>query len=492
MKLFLTTLVSLSLCFSTFSQKKNSLKAYLDHKIFYSHEIGNYVEIHIQFVAYSLKFQPTEFSDSNTVQSGLQSEVAIQYVFKKEDKILKTDAYRLRSPIMRDSIIEDFYEIKRIPLEPGDYTMELTLTDLHSEGNPVSAIQPIVIDDLGQKASLSNIETAEVIVLSKQESVFSKSGHDIIPRISNYYAAEAMKIPIYFEIYSPKNDTSVVFGLKQSVKNQRNQTEIESLTRYTKVEVNGVQPVIRAIDISKLPTGEYILELSLINQQNEELSLSTYFFERFSNEEYATISAQEIVLDPKFQESISEDSLSFYVASLIPISKPAEIKNIITLLKTKDKQAYRKYIQAYWVNSSSGINAYEAWLKYKTQVQIVQQLFSNNFMNGFETDRGRVYLQYGPPSNVIVRENSPSDYPYEIWRYDKILTFSNRRFIFYNPDLVNNAYRLLHSDMRGELQNYRWQQQLSKRNSTNSNIDDPNDGNFKHYGGNSEELFRQY
>lgn len=78
-------------------------------------------------------------------------------------------------------------------------------------------------------------------------------------------------------------------------------------------------------------------------------------------------------------------------------------------------------------------------------------LYGNNFQDGFETDRGRVYLKYGAPSTHVVRENSPSEYPYEIWTYNKIGKYSNKRFVFYNPDLTNGAYRLLHSDVLGEL-----------------------------------------
>ena len=197
-------------------------------------------------------------------------------------------------------------------------------------------------------------------------------------------------------------------------------------------------------------------------------------------------------MDPAFQASITDDSLAFYIQSLIPISGPAEVKNIIKLLKTKNTDSFRKYIQAFWIASSGVQKPYDAWLNYKKQVLMVQKFYASNFMDGFETDRGRVFLQYGPPNNITVRETSPSEYPYEIWVYDRIKTYSNKRFVFYNPDLVNNAYRLLHSDMIGELQNYRWQQQLSKRNSPNQNIDDPNDGNRDSWGGNSRELYEQH
>ena len=83
-------------------------------------------------------------------------------------------------------------------------------------------------------------------------------------------------------------------------------------------------------------------------------------------------------------------------------------------------------------------------------------------------------------------------YKYEIWVYDKIGVFSNKRFVFYNPDLVNNAYRLLHSDMLGELKNPAWQQILVKRNTNDGTVDDPNKFNQKAWGSNSYDLFRQY
>ena len=123
---------------------------------------------------------------------------------------------------------------------------------------------------------------------------------------------------------------------------------------------------------------------------------------------------------------------------------------------------------------------------------MVEELYSNNFQEGFETDRGRVYLQYGAPTNIVQKETSSNEYPYEIWQYNKIGSFSNKRFIFYNPDLVNNGYRLLHSDMIGELKNPGWPQILVKRNTTNGNIDDPNADVQRHYGTNGNDLFRQY
>ena len=230
----------------------------------------------------------------------------------------------------------------------------------------------------------------------------------------------------------------------------------------------------------------------MVDKDFKEMTISTYEFDRYREEESALVSTENIVLDPNFQKSISDDSVAYYVESLIPICKPAEIKNVIKLLKTKDKDLCRKYLQAFWVNSTGNQQVYEKWLEYKFQVQLVEKLYATNFMSGYETDRGRVYLQYGPPNNIITKEVSSTETPYEVWRYDKILNMSNRKFIFYNPDLTNNAYRLLHSDVRGEVQNLRWQQYLQKRGSHNTDAYDDGDGVNDFFGGQGNELFNQY
>ena len=149
----------------------------------------------------------------------------------------------------------------------------------------------------------------------------------------------------------------------------------------------------------------------------------------------------------------------------------------------------QKYFHAFWIQTKPE-NPYEGWLSYKKQVYYTEKLFSTQIKHGFETDRGRVHLKYGAPNTVMDRPSEPSAYPYQIWQYYRIGQRSNVRFVFYNPDLVTNDYPLLHSEMQGELQNYRWQHDLHKRNSPNINIDDPNDGNINHYGGNSNIYYK--
>lgn len=480
MKYFL--FAALSLCIALSSVGQSRLRAYVDNKQFYAPEIGNYIEFQLQFVGHSINYTGTD--------GGLIGELAVYMDIYEKDSIIRSNAYRLQTPLMRDSIVEDFYDILRFQLEPGNYSFKIELKDLKSDEPALKASQLFTIDDFNESISISDIEIAETATTGDGTSTFYKSGYDIIPRLSTYYPDQLSAIPLYFEIYNTHLLSDSLFGIQEKLINAESGEEVAGYTSFQRYKANEVVPVFRKVNIEKVTTGKYILEYTIINKGQIELSVQRYEFER-SNDPEIDLLSQDVILDPAFQASITADSVGYYLESLIPISGPTDVKNIIRISDDRDAEAARKYIQLYWT-ATAGSSAYEEWIKYKQQVQLVERLYSNNFQEGFETDRGRVYLQYGSPTNIIRREISSSEYPYEIWQYNKIGRFSNKRFVFYNPDLVNNTYKLLHSDMVGELKNPNWPRELVKRNTTNGNVDNPNSGVIDSWGNNSSDYFRQY
>jgi hypothetical protein len=81
---------------------------------------------------------------------------------------------------------------------------------------------------------------------------------------------------------------------------------------------------------------------------------------------------------------------------------------------------------------------------------------------GSITDKGFTFLRYGQPNDIFTEENEPSAPPYE----QRII-----KFLFYNPTLAFNDYKLLHSTGRGEMSNPNWESVLYRN--TNQ---EPNDG----------------
>ena len=118
-------------------------------------------------------------------------------------------------------------------------------------------------------------------------------------------------------------------------------------------------------------------------------------------------------------------------------------------------------------------NPEHAWLVYKEQIKKVQYNFGTRIKKGYQTDRGRVYLEYGPPNTRSQQYSEPNTYPYEIWQYYTLKqTQRNKKFVFYAPDMVTSDFFLLHSDAIGETNNPAWQIVLSGRTQTQRDMQD--------------------
>jgi len=482
--LLLSVLLTFSVGYSFSQQKK--IKAYLNERQFYAPSEGNYLEVQLHFAGHTLTHV--------TANGETFAQVEISQIFSQNDTVIQFDKYVLKGPLVIDSIVDDFHDIQRYSLPAGTYQYELTVNDKNSENEPISVEKELEIKEMGRRVKISDLSAAESIRPSgEDQNTFSKLGYDVIPMVTNYYPTELQHLPYYVEIYNTDRFyEDSVYVVEQKLVSRGKEMELSRYTRYFRYNVGSVQPIAKYIDIATLPTGAYTLEVNVINRDKDIIAQEQFDFDRNNTSEMNEIAYQSSVLDPAFEESIPKDSTGYYVASLIPISSPGEVKNIIKILKEKNNEKNKKYLQAYWKATNPG-SPFEGWIKYKAQVMKVEKLFATNYQVGFETDRGRVYLQYGPPNQLTERPSSPSEYPYEIWQYDKIGRFSNKRFVFYSPTNLNQDFRLLHSDMVGELQNYRWRYALNKRNTPDQNLDDPNGSGYQnHYGGNSSLYYNSY
>jgi hypothetical protein len=102
----------------------------------------------------------------------------------------------------------------------------------------------------------------------------------------------------------------------------------------------------------------------------------------------------------------------------------------------------------------------EAWSEYAEKVKQANKLFGSSMLNGYENDRGMIYLKYGEPTERIRVENESGALPYEVWQYNSLDNATNAVFLFYRPGFVANDYRLLHSTVTGETKNMRWRETL--------------------------------
>ena len=147
----------------------------------------------------------------------------------------------------------------------------------------------------------------------------------------------------------------------------------------------------------------------------------------------------------------------------LKINMKKELKYIMTtkqirkLEKTKSIQEINDYITEFWNENdpTPGTVDNEMKTEYYRRITFADSAFKETGL-GSETDRGRVYIIYGKPDEVVyeVRTNSPFIlnegtivHTYEIWLYHKPGLNSIRNNIF--SDVYPGMMRFIFSDFHG-------------------------------------------
>lgn len=471
--------------------KANSPKmveAYFDYKTFYAPGAGHYIETYLHFNTLSIIY---------TMKNGKeQAELEITQIIKDRDSnIVDFEKYLLPSPPVIDSIREDFSDVKRFILEPGEYNIELHVVDINNpNGQPITSIQPIDVRSYKNKVDISDIQLLDGATPSKDKNEYTKAGYHLHPYILSYFSEDFTQLLYYFEVYNSHliDPEEEYFAYKTYLFDRDDRSILPNTVKFKRKKVGEYTPILTRMPIESVPSGNYELRVEILDKEQKLWAEKSSIFQRSNPKlDINNMDLENVLVNKKFVEEITRDSLPYFLESLTHITNYADKQTIFSLLDDEDEEMMRKFFQKFWVKTNPD-NPEKGWYKYKEQVLYVERVFATQSLYGFRTERGRVYLKYGEPNSIVDIPNEPSSYPYQIWHYYKIGAFSNKKFIFYQPNLGTNEYLVLHSNLQGERQNWRWEHDLNKRNSAFSDIDDPNDGNTRHWGGNSNMYYRNH
>lgn len=381
-------------------------------------------------------------------------------------------------------------DLQRFSLIDGNYNLGLKLVDQTDTNNIEEHQQTFTLSKLNT-SEFSDIELLDKYWKSDSVSKLNKSGFEMIPLVTTYFGPEFNRLSYYTEIYFDeeiiKENPSVI--LTQSILVKENNKIAGQYNKLNKISSSSVVPVLNSFDLSNLPTGNYVLKLSVMDKNQLILSTKELAFQRTNlNNSMKLNRLNSVSIANTFASDIHQDSLNEFMECLAPLASNLE-KNIIdNKLDDIDDTLKRQFIYSFWYNRFPNNTAYN-WSKYKQEVKKTNQLFGTKVRKGYETDRGRIYLKYGPPNTITDRPNEPSAYPYQIWHYYKIGRFNNKRFVFYLPDLVSNDYVILHSTLQGEYFNNNWKTDLHSRNTPERNVDALQNPNDNQWGSNSNLFF---
>jgi GWxTD domain-containing protein len=459
------TLIALAtiIGFNTFSRE---LEAYFLYACFNSPE-QSYIETYISAIGQSATFV------KNT-NGNFQAEIEITMLFKQNDQVVTFRKYTLESPEIKDTLnnLPNFIDQQRIPLENGIYNFEMYIKDKNTDKKGFVFVDIIQVDFNKNQTTFSGIQFLEDYKETKEESVLSKNGYDLIPYISDYFPENMDRLIFYTELYNTNISFTEDFLIKYYVERFEDGKVIEQCSRFKKVSPSQVNVLLAEFNINELYSGNYNLVIEVRNRNNDLISSKKHFFQRSKPMPYSEDNNyDDFAMNTMFNGNFENiDSIREYVSCLWPIANSNERNFINYQLKKAEPEQAKQFFYDFWLKRYSA-EAGNEWRIYKAQVDFVNKGYKTPIQKGYETDRGRIYLQYGTPNDIYVSKHEPSAYPYEIWHYYEIEDQRDRKFVFYNPSLVGESYELLHSDVIGELKTPNWERYLSKRNNTLYNFD---------------------
>ncbi|MEO6303689.1 MAG: GWxTD domain-containing protein [Bacteroidia bacterium] len=449
---------------------KGQVIAYFNIGAFNTPSNQPYLETYLTIVGNSLY--------PKKIASNYQNSVNIEVKILKDSSIVKANKYNLNGPAFSDTLNSPaFIDNQRYSLPNGIYTLEMILTDKNLPAKKPTKIKQVVVIGFDQK----NIESSSIEVLESYKKTtiptsISKSGFDLVPYNINYFPETSKELSFYFETYN----TDTVFGKNKPfvyvyyIENSDNLVKLNTYGDFKKQTSQKVNPLLAKMNISSLGSGNYNLVIEVKDEKNITHLQKKYFFQRMNK-------AVDIVALYQFSEkkTISEyfgscnnaDTLKMFVECLWPISNGIDKERVINTSLKKDKQQMKNFVVDFWQRRAADTgNALKMWAEYYKSVQEVMVLFKCGKQKGYYTERGRVYLQYGKPSQRSVQNMEVNTFPYEIWQYYTVYdkannqSFSNRKFVFVNKNIGDDCHVLIHSDMRGELYNDRWRFEVARRN----------------------------
>jgi GWxTD domain-containing protein len=459
-------IVAIVCCF--IAAPARAIQAVVTHNIFHIPSEGNslilepYLEIYWQIDPLTIQFEK--------VDGKLKGRIRTDVILTNEKGTVNQDHYILQTLAVDhpdQALALNIMDLRRFGLKEGKYVIELHLQDLNDHSNKFTFKDSFSVSSVSTPF-FSDILLIDTSIVSDVENEFQRNNKLQIPLNTNFLDDRRKSISYYAELYNTHtmavNESVIVkaYISRKELGPALNQLlNVDSMSGRLLSIAEGRLPVV------SLSSGNYYLNLVAENAARERLAAKSLFFQVINTkptvQEERTLeeTAKEnfINLNKTFVAKYTAPQVKAILKMLLPIAEPVERNSINAFLKQPDEMYSRYFIYNFWMNRDKA-NPEKRWKEYAEQVKEANKLFGSSLLPGYETDRGRIYLKYGKPSDRVVVENEVGALPYEVWQYNALPAIGNAVFLFYRPGMIANDYKLLHSSVTNEVRNRAWRNYL--------------------------------
>lgn len=389
------------------------------------------IEIFVK-IAYSellfAKYKSTFFRSQYEINYTLADKNGMVVQREIQEKEIVTDRYEETASDLR-------FHFSRLTLNvnPGDYILTVVITDKETQKFGQRKLSLPVKTFREKQIGISDLIFADKIQKDSTLDIVN-----IIPNVFKSFDSEFKKYAVYFEIYDSKflktRDSSFISSEKDPIyvkyrvfdKNQKIVDEDSSI-----VEVNKFQ-TFSSIEIDKdsVPFGKYVLDVTVSNGKVRSSS-KAIFDVRLSSFMAPSLASTSFDLDQAIKQ----------------MRHVARNENLSKILKQKqDEKA--AFFASFWKlrDPTPDTERNEIMEEYFRRVDYANRYFTAGYREGWDTDRGMVFIVLEAPDDIERHPFESESKPYEIWYYYQ----SNLKLLFIDVNQIGD-YELIN---RFDFENY--------------------------------------
>ena len=368
--------------------------------------------------------------------------------------------FSVKVATMLDAKKKDVQLFNKLALvaKPGIYSAQVIIVDIATKHKGEFFISKIEVPASSKSNSInfSSLNSAFNAVYvgndsSKINPLIYKSGYNLFINPVSVFADSDKSLYIYGEIYNleyTESERTKYQLIVNALDKDKNIYQMFGSRLSKKPGSSAV--VVEKIDITGWNKGNYTIEVIAVDLATQA-----------SDTAYLPISIVSPVEVMAAAETISKEKDLYNTLTLtqkiqlVTYILTNEEKRTLDNLGEKGKE---NFLNAIWREHDNSPSVLDNPFRDEIikRYLYVNQFFSTNDMktNGWLTDRGRVYMQYGRWEQREDKEFSRTGLPFEVWYYH---SYKGGGLTFIFQDFHgDDDYKLVHSNADGEVYSKKW------------------------------------
>jgi GWxTD domain-containing protein len=377
----------------------------------------------------------------------------------QDDSLVLRNLWRVQPPAPTDSAGTNLMVVDalRFLLPPGRYNFKLLARPMSPKAQIDSAfVRSLAIRQFApNQTALSDPLLAQKIEPAQSSGHFVKNGFRVVPNPLGVFEA-GNGLFYYLEVYNlPQNNEKFYFLTREVLSAEGAPVPVLPVYRKKKI-IRGRDDVeVGQMRIGDLRTGRYRLRFSVQDAHSRVWAHTEAAFVVKNPRLPASglPGATQLRMENSVIATISPQNVNLFVEAT-RYFLPREEQHIVDRLS--DETAKRRFLFQFW-NGKGGRPGLEVFREFVKRVHDANVKFAETRKAGWQTDRGRIWILYGKPSEIQYYSNLPGFREFQAWSYDNIE--HGVVFIFGVTGSFGD-FKLLHSTKTGEIHNEAWLDRL--------------------------------